>query len=111
MDNFGFASSVFLDATAALGMMLLVAHVLQYEIEPKSLKFVGVMSYSFYLYHFITYSVFDILCSKLFGYQREPSWERLCVFVIGFCLTLVVGYIMYKVIEEPAVKYFKKKLK
>lgn len=112
MEHFAFFSLVFLDFVASLGMILILAEILNRELEWKSLKFVGLISYSVYLYHFMCYSMIDQLGLYIFDYPRTAySWVRLIMFIVSIPITLIFSYLAYKLVEEPAVKFFKQKLK
>ncbi len=112
MAYFGFWDNVFLDFTASLGMIFLLAEVLDKKLESKFLKFVGLISYSLYLYHFMCYSMIDQLGLYIFDYPRTAySWVRFGMFLSAIPITLFFSYIMYKLIEEPSFRIFKQKMK
>ena len=70
----------------------------------RPLAFLGRISYSMYLLHAITGSILINLLARFF---HEP-WQKPLVIIAGFAITLILSYILYRLIEKPSMAWSKK---
>ena len=70
------------------------------SLSVKPLQFIGKISYSFYLWHFI------VLLSLIYAFYG--TIPNLLIFIIWLALITPVSWLAFKGIEEPSVKLLKK---
>lgn len=86
---------------AAIWIVLAVssAKVTRFLLQ-RPLMFVGKISYSFYLYHFI------VILSMMYAFNGKlPLWS---IGLISLAITLILSSIMYRIVEMPSIQLTKK---
>jgi peptidoglycan/LPS O-acetylase OafA/YrhL len=92
------------DILYALAFGLLIWVLIERRIQIYFFQFLGRISYSMYLNHFLIYSIWDVAIIKLLNLPRVASWERLLTMSTGLIVSIIGSYILYKLIEEPSLK-------
>jgi peptidoglycan/LPS O-acetylase OafA/YrhL len=75
-------------------------------LSSKPVYFLGLISYSLYLNHWLVFKVVEAICQK---YNFSILLNR-CLFALSVFLSIFISYITYKLIEMPIGKYIRKKL-
>ena len=98
-----FAAAVFSVGNAIAIAGLLTALVVAFARVPRiaSLAFLGSISYSFYLVHIPVGGRVMNLGKRL----ALSSGENMVVLLIAFCASVIVAYLMHKLVEVPAQKW------
>ncbi len=85
----------------ALFFYLMVLAEIKYKIIlPTIVQYIGNASYSIYLSHISVLSVLGLIWRKMY----LNDFSNILMFVIMIPLTIISGYIFYKIIEKPVLK-------
>jgi peptidoglycan/LPS O-acetylase OafA/YrhL len=94
------------DLCHALAFCLIIPVIIQKKLNFPILNFINKMSFTFYLYHFMIYSIWDVFWTKSLHLERLPGNERLFIILTGIPVTLLSSYLLYQFIEIPIKAYF-----
>ncbi len=88
----------------AIGALFLFIAILHYDFigkisYPKSLIYIGNISYSIYISHVVTINIADRYSNALFVYTQSSGWRRYFVII---AISITVAVIMHKLIERPS---------
>ena len=76
--------------------ILLGSPILRRPFESRILRFLGLISYSFYIWH---HAVLVVLIPHLHGWMYQ--YHTIVLFVLGVALTVPVAYVSYACFERP----------
>ncbi|WP_163323675.1 acyltransferase family protein [Draconibacterium mangrovi] len=96
---FGFSVLTFLKTDGVLSKLL----------ESKPLKFLGDISYSIYLNHFIILILVPEGIVTFLGLSKT-NFHLILIFIISVTLIILYSFFTYKVVESRGASYLKKKL-
>ncbi|MDX2171823.1 MAG: acyltransferase [Bacteroidota bacterium] len=91
-----------IESLFALGTLILIHFLKNYS--NKILLFFGNISYTFYLIH----PLIGASCINLLSHKFTLGWQKPIVIGVGFILTTISSYILYKLIEKPTHELSKK---
>lgn len=94
----------------AIGALFLFISVLYYDFSgkisyPRSLVYIGNISYSLYMSHVVTINIADRYSNALFVYTQSLGWRR---YFVVIAISITVAVIMNKLIEKPSTAIAKK---
>ena len=90
------------DAYLGLTTILLIHFFKNYS--NKLLLFFGNISYTFYLIH----PLIGASCINLLSHKYRLVWQKPIVIIVGFIITTISSYIIYKLVEKPTHQLSKK---
>lgn len=99
--------------THIIGAFLLVlvairSKLMQKLFSNKIFEFLGKISFSLYLIHFVViYSLSSYLFKVFIGLGLSYNFSFILMFIISITLILIVSYVMYKYVDRFAVKISK----
>ncbi|ABG58174.1 acyltransferase family protein [Cytophaga hutchinsonii] len=91
------------DLVYSIAFSLLIVSLTDLKKDVALFVFLGNISYSLYLNHFLIYSVWDTAWLRLLHLPRVASAERILIMVSGFFVCIAGSYILYRLIEKPAM--------
>jgi peptidoglycan/LPS O-acetylase OafA/YrhL len=104
LNNYFLNHLLICDILYGIAFSFLILAVTENDFSFKPLKFLGQISYSMYLNHFLIYSVWDTVLMKIFGLEKVPSLERFFIQFSGLFVAIIGSYILYILIEKPSQK-------
>jgi peptidoglycan/LPS O-acetylase OafA/YrhL len=91
------------DLAYSIAFSLLIVCLTDLQKDVAWLIFLGNISYSLYLNHFLIYSVWDTAWLRILDLPRVASIERIFIMVSGFFVCIAGSYVLYRLIEKPAM--------
>ncbi len=90
------------DLGIAIGGLLLIHYCSNFKT--RFTLFLGKISYSLYLLHSIIGAAFV----NYLSHQFRAPYQKVIVILIGFAISVVAGYFLYRFVEKPTHNYAKK---
>lgn len=106
---------VYMESVLLLGLVLLLSKGYLFFLQNKVLQYIGKVSYSVYLIHFISFAIItkNSFYPKIAGYFTNGYEEYIFLFIITSTLSVGIASLTFWLIESPGQKfgsYFSKKV-